>query len=89
MVTEFTGRILSTGSSFREELSPFCFFDTGYFLRNADETRNIAEQEDFKIGYGIGINLETAIGVLGVSFALAKGDSFSEGLIHFGIINEF
>ena len=67
----------------------FLFFDTGYFLRNADEERNIAEQEGFKIGYGLGINLETAIGVLGVSFALAKGDSFSEGLVHFGIINEF
>jgi outer membrane protein assembly factor BamA len=67
----------------------FLFFDTGYFLRSADEERNIIEQEEFKIGYGLGINLETAIGVLGVSFALAKGDSFSEGLIHFGIINEF
>jgi outer membrane protein insertion porin family len=67
----------------------FLFFDTGYFLRSADEERNIIEQEEFKIGYGLGINLETAIGVLGVSFALARGDSFSEGLIHFGIINEF
>ena len=67
----------------------FLFFDTGYFLRSADEERNIIEQEEFNIGYGLGINLETAIGVLGVSFALAKGDSFSEGLIHFGIINEF
>jgi outer membrane protein insertion porin family len=67
----------------------FLFFDTGYFLRNADEERNIIEQEEFKIGYGLGINLETAIGVLGVSFALAKGESFSDGLIHFGIINEF
>ena len=67
----------------------FLFFDTGYFLRNADEENNISELEEFKIGYGLGINLETAIGVLGVSFALAKGDSFSDGKIHFGIINEF
>ena len=67
----------------------FLFFDTGYFLRNADEEKNISELEEFKIGYGLGINLETAIGVLGVSFALAKGDSFSDGKIHFGIINEF
>lgn len=67
----------------------FLFFDTGYFLRSADEERNIIEQEEFKIGYGLGINLETGIGILGVSFALAKGDSFSEGKIHFGIVNEF
>ena len=67
----------------------FLFFDTGYFLRNEDIERSIVKQEDFKIGYGLGINLETSIGMLAVSFALAEGDSFSEGKIHFGIINEF
>jgi len=67
----------------------FLFFDTGYFLRNEDIERSIVKQEDFKTGYGLGINLETAIGMLAVSFALANGDSFSEGKIHFGIINEF
>ena len=67
----------------------FLFFDTGYYLRNADVGRSIDKQEGFKIGYGLGINLETSIGMLAVSFALAKGDSFSEGKIHFGIINEF
>ena len=67
----------------------FTFFDAGYYLREADEERGISENEDFIFGYGIGISLETAIGLLGVSFALAQGDSFSEGKIHFGIINEF
>jgi len=67
----------------------FLFFDTGYYLRNADVERNIAKLEDFKIGYGLGINLQTEIGMLAVSYALAKGDSFSEGKIHFGIVNEF
>ncbi|MEJ2493471.1 MAG: BamA/TamA family outer membrane protein [Ignavibacteriaceae bacterium] len=67
----------------------FLFFDTGYYLRNADVERSIAKQEGFKIGYGLGINLQTGIGMLAVSYALAKGDSFSEGKIHFGIINEF
>lgn len=65
------------------------FFDTGYYLRNENENKGISRIEEFKIGYGLGLNLETAIGVLGVSFALAKGDSFSEGKIHFGIVNEF
>ena len=67
----------------------FVFFDTGYYLRNANPSYNIDQISDFKIGYGFGINLETGLGVLGVSFALGKGDSFSEGKIHFGIINEF
>ncbi len=67
----------------------FVFFDTGYYLRNADVNRNILKQEAFKYGYGIGLNLQTGLGVLGVSFALGQGDSFSEGKIHFGLINEF
>ncbi len=67
----------------------FVFFDTGYYYRPEDPSRNISKSEGFKIGYGLGLNLETSLGVLGVSFALAKGDSFSDGKIHFGIINEF
>ncbi|QQS35165.1 MAG: BamA/TamA family outer membrane protein [Ignavibacteriales bacterium] len=67
----------------------FVFFDTGYFLRKEESDRMIEKQEGFNIGYGLGLNIETGIGVLAVSFALAKGDSFSEGKIHFGIINEF
>jgi len=97
---QFLGnRIYWTNLEYRFFLSrrtfAFLFFDTGYFLRdayevyNADGVEKVPKQEAFKIGYGLGINLETAIGVLGVSFALAKGDSFSDGLIHFGIINEF
>ena len=67
----------------------FLFFDAGYYLREADIERSIPKNEDFIFGYGLGITIETGIGLLGVSFALAHGDSFSEGKIHFGIINEF
>lgn len=67
----------------------FLFFDTGYYLLNEDKSRNITGSEAFKIGYGLGLNLETAIGVITVSFALAKGESFSDGKIHFGLVNEF
>ena len=67
----------------------YLFLDNGYYLRNAEERANIPKQEGYKIGYGFGLNLETAIGILGVSFALAKGNSFSDGLIHFDIVNEF
>ena len=67
----------------------FIFFDSGYYFLEADPDRGIAQNEDYIFGYGLGITVETAIGLLGVSFALAQGDSFSEGKIHFGIINEF
>jgi len=67
----------------------FVFFDTGYYLRQEDIERNIFKSEDFLTGYGAGLSIETGIGVLGVSYALAEGDSFSDGKIHFGIVNEF
>ena len=67
----------------------FLFFDTGYFFRKAEPERDILKSEGFKVGYGLGLNIETGLGVLGVSFALGEGDSFSEGKIHFGLINEF
>lgn len=67
----------------------FLFFDAGYYYRKPEPDRNILKQEGFKTGYGVGLNIETGVGVLGVSFALAAGDSFSEGKIHFGIVNEF
>jgi outer membrane protein insertion porin family len=67
----------------------FAFFDTGYYLRNAELERNILKAEDFLYGYGLGLNLETGLGVLAVSFALGQGDSFTDGKIHFGLVNEF
>ncbi len=89
---QFQGnRILWSNLEYRYLLTrrsfAFLFFDSGYYLRN--ENANIPEISGFKIGYGLGMNFETALGVLSVSFALAKGDSFSDGKIHFGIINEF
>jgi outer membrane protein assembly factor BamA len=67
----------------------FLFFDTGYYYRKPEPDRSILKQEGFKTGYGVGLNIETGVGVLSVSFALAAGDTFSDGKIHFGIVNEF
>ena len=67
----------------------FSFFDVGYFLQKENAERNIQRSSGTKIGYGIGLHVETGLGILNVNFAFAKGDSFSEGKIHFGIINEF
>ncbi len=67
----------------------FLFFDSGYYLRNADEAKGIFKTSEVKLSYGGGISLETGLGILSVSYALAKGDTFNEGKIHFGIINEF
>ncbi len=91
---QFLGnRILWSNLEYRYLLTKrsfaFLFFDTGYYLRNGNESKGINELSSFKTGYGFGLNIETGLGVLGVSFALGSGDSFSDGKIHFGIINEF
>lgn len=91
---QFLGsRVLWTNIEYRFLLTrrtfAFAFFDTGYYLRNAEPERNILKAEDFLYGYGLGLNLETGLGVLAVSFALGEGDSFTEGKIHFGLVNEF
>ena len=91
---QFLGnRIMWTNLEYRLLLSQrtytFAFLDTGYFLRNANSQLNVLKSEGFRIGYGVGFNVETSLGVLSVSFALAKGDSFSDGKIHFGIVNQF
>ncbi len=68
------------------------FVDAGYYFRPADNARQvpILKSEGFKYGYGIGIQLETGLGVLAVSFAIGSDTpSFTSGKIHFGLINEF
>jgi outer membrane protein assembly factor BamA len=67
----------------------FLFFDTGYYLRPEELEKNIPQKEEFLYGFGLGLNIETALGILRVSYALGKGDTFTDGKIHFGILNEF
>ncbi|HEX2983306.1 MAG TPA: BamA/TamA family outer membrane protein [Ignavibacteriales bacterium] len=91
---QFLGnRVFWSNTEYRVLLSPrtyaFTFFDMGYYVRSGNKALSIPELSDFKYGYGIGINLETGFGILGVNFALGEGDSFGEGKIHFGLINEF
>lgn len=65
------------------------FFDPGYYYRPSDDLNSIPKQEGFIFGYGLGVRLETAIGMIGVSYAVAKGDGLIDGKIHFGLINNF
>lgn len=91
---QFTGnRILWSSFEYRllmgSRTYAFAFFDLGYYLRDEDLSRSIPEAKGVKYGWGLGLNLETGLGVLSVSYAIGKEDSFSNGKIHFGLINEF
>lgn len=67
----------------------FAFFDAGYYFRPADDINTFPEQSGFLYGYGLGIRMETGLGVIGVSYALGKDDGLSDGKINFGLINDF
>ncbi|MCF6270630.1 MAG: BamA/TamA family outer membrane protein [Melioribacteraceae bacterium] len=67
----------------------FLFTDIAYYKRNSLPLQQLPELSATKIGYGIGITFETALGMLAVSYAIAQGDNFNQGKIHFGLIGEF
>ena len=67
----------------------FIFTDIAYYKRDALPLNQMPEFSATKIGYGMGITFETGLGMLAISYALAQGDSFNQGKIHFGLIGEF
>lgn len=90
---QFTGTRLAWSSletrySLGRRSFAFLFFDLGYIYQAA-RTDALPEFRTVKYGYGLGGRIETGLGILGVSYALGEGDSFSTGKIHFGLINEF
>ena len=67
----------------------FGFFDGGYFYRPEDVPNNVPRQEGFLYGYGLGLRLETSLGLVSVGYALNKESSILDGVISFGLINDF
>jgi outer membrane protein insertion porin family len=62
----------------------FIFTDFAYYSRELPE-----EKEEYLVGYGAGISFPGPLGILQVDYGLARNLSFSEGKIHFRLINEF
>lgn len=67
----------------------FGFYDAGYYFKPADDINNYPEQSGFLYGYGIGIRVESGLGIIGVSYALGKDSGILDGIINFGLINDF
>ena len=63
----------------------FAFSDWGFY----QGLNNSVQENEVLPGYGLGIRFETPLGIMGVDYGLGKGDSFSEGKIHFGITSQF
>ncbi|MBK7104239.1 MAG: BamA/TamA family outer membrane protein [Ignavibacteriae bacterium] len=67
----------------------FAFWDSGYFLQTNNLENSAIRQERFANGYGFGLSLETGLGIMKVSYAIAEGTSLLNGFIHFGLVNDF
>jgi len=69
----------------------FLFTDYGYFERRifsyTDGTSTKISGK--KMGYGLGLRIDSKAGLLGIDYGLGEGDSFSQGKIHFGVVNRF
>ncbi len=91
---QFTAnRILWTNIEYRYLVGrrsyAFLFTDIAYYKRDSLPLQQMSEFSATKVGYGIGMTFETGLGMLAISYALAEGDSFNQGKIHFGLIGEF
>jgi outer membrane protein assembly factor BamA len=64
----------------------FVFLDGGAYQRLEPEIGRI---KGFKLGYGIGVRVETGLGIIGVDYGLGEGDGFGRGKVHVGLRNRF
>ncbi len=83
---QFRGaRVFWLNSEYRYLLSSrsraFVFFDFGYYARE--------EVEEFKHSFGLGVRMETRLGIIGVDYGLGEGDSLLQGKIHVRLLNQF
>jgi outer membrane protein insertion porin family len=89
----FGSRMVWTNLEYRFLVAPrsyfFGFIDVGYIVQPVIAALSMTASEQSKIGYGIGVRMDSALGLIGVSFALGEGDTFSTSKIHIRLMNEF
>ena len=49
----------------------------------------LVRQELSRLGYGAGLRVDTPLGLIGVSLAFGKGDTFGTSKLHVRLANEF
>jgi len=69
----------------------FLFGDYGHFQRKvlSESEEAFKKISGRKLGYGFGLRIDSKVGLLGIDYGLGEGDSFSQGKIHFGVVNRF
>jgi len=77
-------RLLTGGPTFL-----FGFVDAASLQRPALSAGSMSAWRAEELGYGFGIQTDTALGILNAGYALGAGDTFTTGKIHVSILNEF
>jgi len=67
----------------------FAFFDWGYIAVPVGSVNGLVGGEETKTGYGIGLQADTQLGLIGMSIAFGEGDTFGTAKLHLRISNEF
>lgn len=63
----------------------FVFFDFGYFFRQEPAEKI----EKVKTSYGLGVRIDTRLGIIGVDYGLGEGDGLMQGKVHVSLVNSF
>jgi outer membrane protein insertion porin family len=67
----------------------FGFVDVGYFFREEMLQDAKAQIKETRLGYGIGLRIDTRLGIFGIDYGLGEGDGLSDGKVHVGLSNVF
>jgi outer membrane protein insertion porin family len=67
----------------------FGFLDAGYVLTPDRLDAGLVREEIKRVGYGAGLRVDTPLGLIGVSLAFGKGDTFGTSKFHIRLASEF
>jgi outer membrane protein assembly factor BamA len=67
----------------------FGFVDGGAYFRQQLQDGNQVQFQGFKLGTGVGIRVETSLGIWGFDYALGEGDRLLTGKVHISLQGEF
>ncbi len=67
----------------------FIFTDYGYFSRHSLQNEAIKKISGNKLGYGLGLRVESKVGLWGIDFGWGQKDQLSQGKVHIGVVNRF
>ncbi len=65
------------------------FLDAGYIATPTEPLAGLQASEQTKLGYGVGVRMDTNLGLIGVSIGFGEGDTFSTAKLHIQLINAF